>query len=141
MYFGKGSQEEIINYLGQTLLTITGIKFVEYQRVYDSGLTVNRCPGCYVNSVRIDKTKILKDIVRNIFTVGIVGFVWAKGTEKLSTVLHAFTEQMKDKIVVDSTCGNKAYDSRVLIIENDAGSRYPQGMVVIMSEIIFFSSE
>lgn len=141
MYYGKGSKEEIINYLGTVLDGITGIRFVEYQKSYDSAMTKNRCPGCYVNDVRVDKTKILKDIVKNVFTVGVIGFVYAGSGEVLSTVLNVFMELVKDKIVLDPTCGNEAYDSRTTIIETDAGSRYPQGMFVQMLEIIFFSAE
>lgn len=140
-YYGKGTKENIMNYLGTTLNTITGIKFVEYQKGYDSGLTVNRCPGCYVNDVRVDKIRILKDVVKNTFQVGILGFVWAQNDENLSTILNAFMEQVKDKVVTDPTCNNNAYDSRTLIIETDAGSRHPQGMFVMMLEIIYFSSE
>jgi len=143
MYYGKGSKEEIMNYIGTVLNTIITpkIKFVEYQKIYDSGMTKNRCPGCNVNDVRIDKTKILKDIVRNTFQVGIVGYVYAGSGEVLSTVLNTFMEAVKDKVVLDPTCGNEAYDSRTILIETDAGSRHPQGMFVQMLEIIYFSDE
>lgn len=139
--YGKGTKEEIINHLGIAMLAITGIKFVEYQKVYDSDMKANRCPGCYVNDVRIDKEKILDDVVKNIFQVGIVGFVYAKSGEILSTILNIFMEQVKDAVILDRSRGGKAYDTKIILIETDAGSRYPQGMFVCMLEIIFYSSE
>jgi len=139
--YGKGTKEEIMNNLGAAILAITGIKFVEYQKVYDSDMKANRCPGCYINDVRVDKEKILDDVVKNVFQIGIVGFVYARGSEILSTILNTFMEQVKDASIADRTRGGNAYDTKVLLIETDAGSRYPQGMFVVMLEIIFFSSE
>lgn len=141
-YYGKGTKEGIMNYLGTAMNGITGIKFVDYQKVYDAGIKIEKCPGVYLNDVRVDKTKILKDIIKDIFTVGLVGYVHAKQNEKLSTVLNTFMELVKDKIIVDPTYYNyNIYDSRILVIETDAGSRHPQGMFVMMVEVIFFSSE
>lgn len=139
--YGKGTKEEIMNHLGTAMLAISGIKFVEYQKVYDSDMKANRCPGCYVNDVRIDKLKILDDVVKNIFQAAIVGFVYARSGEVLSTILNTFMEQVKDAIILDRSRDGKAYDTNILIVETDAGSRYPQGMFVCMLEIVFYSSE
>ena len=139
--YGKGTKDEIMNHLGTAMLGIEGIKFVEYQKVYDSDMKANRCPGCYVNDVRIDKIKILDDVVKNTFTAAIVGFVYARSGEVLSTVLNDFMEKVKDGVILDRSRGGKAYDTKILIVETDAGSRYPQGMFVCMLEIVFYSSE
>lgn len=139
--YGKGMKEEIMNHLGAAMLAIPGIKFVEYQKVYDSDMKANRCPGVYINDVRIDKEKILDDVVKNTFTAAIVGFVYARSGEVLSTILNIFMEQVKDAVILDRSRGGKAYDTKILIVETDAGSRYPQGMFVVMNEIIFFSDE
>ncbi len=139
--YGKGIKEAIMNNLGTAMLAIPGIKFVEYQKVYDSDMIANKCPGCYINDVRIDKEKMLEDVVKNTFQVGVVGFVYALSGQILSTILNTFMEQVKDASILDRTRGGNAYDTKVVLIETDAGSRYPQGMFVVMLEIIFFSSE
>ena len=139
--YKRGTKEPIMNNLGTAMLAIPGIKFVEYQKVYDSDMKANKCPGCYINDVRIDKEKILEDVVKNTFQVGIVGFVYALSGQILSTILNIFMEQVKDAVIVDRTRGGNAYDTKIVLIETDAGSRYPQGMFVCMLEIIYFSSE
>lgn len=139
--YGKGTKEEIMNHLGTAMSAITGIKFVEYQKKYDSDMKANKCPGVYINDVRIDKEKILEDVVKNTFQVGIVGFVYALSGQVLSTVLNTFMEQVKDAVIGDRSRGGKAYDTKIILIETDAGSRYPQGMFVVMLSVVFFSDE
>jgi len=141
IYYGKGSKEAILSNLGSELGEITGIQFVDYQRVYNSGIDKDKYPGVFINDLRTDKTRVLKDVVRNIFTVGIVGFVWVDDDEDLATELNSFMESVKDKLMEDNTRSSNAYDTRITTIETDAGSRHPQGVFIIILEILFFSSE
>ena len=141
IYYGKGTKEKILANLGTEIGTVTGINFVDYQRMYNSGITKEKYPGVFINDVRTDKERILKDIVKNIFNVGFVGFVWVDEGEDLSTALNAFMESVKDKIMLDNTRDSNAYDTRIVVVETDAGSRFPQGVFLILLEILFFSSE
>lgn len=141
IYYGKGTKENILANLGTVLNTISGINFVDYQRMYNSGITKEKYPGVFINDVRTDKDRILKDVVKNMFTVGFVGFVWVDEGEDLSTAMNAFMESVKDKVMLDNTRDSNAYDTRIIVIETDAGSRFPQGVFLLLLEILFFSDE
>jgi len=140
-YYGLGTKEEILANLETVLLTVSGIKFVDYQRVESSGASAEKYPGLYINDVSTDKERLLKDLVKNAFGVQLVCWVWAKKNEELATVLNAFMRGVKGKIMIDSTRGSKAYDTVIENISTDAGSRHPQGLAVVNMLIPFYSQE
>jgi len=140
-YYGLGSKEEIMANLDTALNEIPDINFVDYQRISFSGIQPDDYPGCFINDVRVDKTRLLKDIVKNSFGAAIPGWVWADDDENLITKLNAWVETIKDKIMEDPTRGSKAYDTLITSIETDGGSRHPQGLVMLILDIIFFSQE
>jgi len=139
-YFGKGTEEAILAYLGVVMNQITGIKFVDYQRVYDSAIGPDRYPGVFINHVRVDKTYHLKNIVKNEFTVAIVGWVWASDAESLGTKLNAFIDSVATKVRTDPTCGNKAYGMEIRSVTTDGGNKHPQGQFVMILDIVFYST-
>lgn len=141
-YYGKGTTEGILASLYAQINSITGIGFVDYQRAYNSGITKDKYPGCFINYIRVDKVQVLKDIVKNNpFTVGLVLWVWADEGEDLGTVLNTFIEAVKDKVRTDPNQDNNAYSTNITVIETDSGSKFPQGMAIMMLEIVFFSDE
>lgn len=140
-YYGIGDKESILANLGTALNTIEGIKFVDYQRVRASGASADKYPGAYINDVSVDKERLLKDLVKNAFGVSIVCWVWATKDEDLATVLNAFMELVKGKIMVDPTRGSKAYDTVIENVSTDGGSRHPQGQAIINLGIAFYSNE
>ncbi len=141
MLYTKTTKEAIINTIGAAMESIPGILYVEYQKQYDQDIDKSKCPGLFVNDLRIDKTKMLKDITRNDFTIGLVGFVWAETGENLSTIMNTFLETIKDKLTVDRTWGGTVYTTNIDVIETDGGSKHPQGIFVIMTTVRFFSTE
>jgi hypothetical protein len=135
------TKETIIGNLDTAFRAISGIAYVDWQRGYDQGITKNRHPGCFINDIRIDKEKLLSDITKNLWTVGIIGFVWAGPDENLGTVQNTFTELVKDAIIAARTRGGNAYTTNIEVLETDWGNRHPQGMFSMMLQIIFFSPE
>jgi len=140
-YYGPGNKEEILANLDTVIRTVTGIKFVDFQRVYASGASTDKYPGTYINDVSVDKERLLKDLVKNSFGVSLVCWVWAAVGEDLATKLNAFMEDVKDKVMADPTRGQKAYDTIIENISTDGGSRHPQGMAIVNLMIIFYSNE
>lgn len=140
-YYGLGTKEEILSNLGTVLNTVTGIKFVDYQRVRASGASIDKYPGTYINDVTVDKERLLKDLVKNTFGVALVCWVWAATDEDLATVLNAFMELVKSKIMADPTRGSKAYDTAIESVGTDGGSRHPQGQAIVSLAIVFYSNE
>lgn len=141
MTFKKSSKEIIMGKLGTKIGAITGIAYYDYQRQYDQSIDKSKCPGCFINDVRIDKTTILKDITKNVFMVGFVGFVWAEDDENLGTVMNIFIEKIKDALVADRTLDGEIYTITIDVIGTDGGNQHPQGIFVLMTTITFFSAE
>ncbi len=73
--------------------------------------------------------------------VGLVAFVYVLEDGDLSTALNAFVRSIKTVVVADKTRGSKAYTTQITTISTDAGTHHPQGVAVIMLNIIFYSSE
>jgi len=140
-YYGKGTKEGILASLETALNTISGIKFVDYQRIYDAGITPDQYPGVFINDIEVRKEQVLKDIVRNTFSVGLVLWVWAREGEDLATKLNTFVENVKDAVMADPYRDSNAYSTRIMTIATDAGSRYPQGLGLMTLEIIYFGDE
>ena len=140
-YYGLGTKEEILANLDTVINTVTGIVFVDYQRIQASGASIDKYPGVYINDAATDKERLLKDLVRNIFGVQLILWVWAAKDEDLITKQNVFVEEVKDKVMADITRGSKAYNTMIENINTDAGSRHPQGMAIINMAIIFYSNE
>ena len=140
-YFGTGTKSGILTNLYNKINAISGIKFVDWQRRYDSGITPDRCPGCYINDVREDKTKLLSNIVQNLFTVAVIAWVWAAQGENLGSKLNAFIDSVKEAIMSDQSQSNNAYSTIIQIVETDAGTRHPQGLGIIMLQIVYYSEK
>jgi len=139
--YKTATKEAILTNIETAINTIAGIQFVDWQRIYDQGIDKTRCPGCYINDIRTDKTKLLRDITKNEFLVGIVGFVWADEGESLGTVLNTFMEAIKDAVILDRSRNGNAYTTNIEVIETDMGSRHPQGTFAMKLNVIFFSVE
>ncbi len=118
---------------------IAGIKFVDYQRILSSGIGPEKYPGIFINDVSTDKERLLKDLYRNSFGCSFVCWVWATVDEKLATKMNAFEVIVRGKIMADPTRGSKAYDTEIENISTDGGSRWPQGMTIINTVIIYYS--
>lgn len=143
--YKRGTKEAILLNLETAVNTVSGIQFVDWQRVYDQHLTKDRYPFTFINDVRIDKTKMLKDITKNTFMVGLVAGVWGVEVdgvmENVGTKMNTFMEALKDVVIADRSRNGEAYTTNMDVIETDAGNRYPQAIFVIMLDITFFSSE
>lgn len=143
-YYDKGTKEAILANVYTVLNTLAGdykLNFLDYQRVEYSGIRIEDYPGIYINDMRIDKVRQLKDIVQNVFTIALVGFWWAADKSKLATEMNAFIEQVKDKIMADPTRDSNAYDTVIQTIATDGGTRSPQGQFIITLMIPFWSDE
>ena len=140
MLYERSTETEILQGLYDRIDAIPGIAFVDFQRIAASGIDPTRYPGIFINSVRTDKTGLLKDIVRNSFAVAIVGFVWATETQDLITQLNLFIDSIKTAIMADSY-GGEAWSTAIRSITTDGGSRHPQGQFVMILDVLYFSSE
>jgi len=93
------TKEAILLNLETAINGISGINFVDWQRVYDQGITEDRYPFVFINDLRIDKVKMLKNITKNEFMVGLASGVWAVEIdgvmENLGTKLNTFMESLK----------------------------------------------
>ena len=145
MTYKRGTKEAILLNIETAINAVSGISFVDWQRVYDQSITKDRYPFMFINDVRTDKTKMLSDITKNQFIVGLVGGVWAEEVdgvmENLGTKLNTFIEAVKDAVVADRSRNAEAYTTNIMVVETDAGNRWPQAIFVMMVDVIFFSSE
>ena len=139
--YAKGSKEGVLTNLYTVINAIEGLKFVDWQRAYNSSINKSRCPGAYINDVRTDKKILLKDITRNDFQVGIVGFVHVDASVDLGTALNTHIINLKTAIMADRQRNDNAYTTNIEIVETDGGNLNPQGVVVIMIKIIYFSTD
>lgn len=140
-YYGLGTVEEILADLEIQMLKVDGIKFVDYQRIRASGASVDRYPGVYINLISTDKTRLLKDLIRNMLGIQLVCWIWAAKDEDLITKQNAFTEDVEGKVMADPTRGSQAYDTVIENVTTDSGSRHPQAMAVINLVIVFYSEK
>ena len=141
-YYGTGTKEGILANLETVLNTISGIKFVDYQRTQCSGASADKYPGIYINDIGADKQRLLKDLVRNgPFGVSLFCFVWATTEEDLITKLDAFVETVKAKIMLDPYRDENAYDTIIENTRTDGGSRHPQGLAIINLAIPFYGED
>jgi len=140
-YYGLGSKEGILADLKTQLDTISGIKFVDYQRIRASGIGPDKYPGIFVNDASTEQERMLKDLVRNVFGVQLVCWCWATGENTLGTQMNAFSVTIKGKIMADPYRNSNAYDTIIENISTDSGSRNPQGMIVINLAIPFYSEK
>lgn len=141
MLYKLSSREVIMEKMDTAVRAIPGIAYVDWQRAYDMGITRERHPGCYINDIRVDKEKLLKDITKNLWSIGIIGFVWADDGESLGTVQNTFTELVKDAIISNRTWDGEVYTTNIILIETDWGNRHPQGMFSMMLQVAFWSAE
>jgi len=137
-YYGRGTEQEILQDLYNKINAITGIKFVDFQRIATSGVDPDRYPGCFINSVRTDKQQLLKDIVRNTLAVAIVGWIWATEAQDLITELNLFINSIKTAVMLDPTRGSKALSTIIRSETHDGGSRHPQAQFVMILDIVYY---
>ena len=74
MTYKRGTKEAILLNIETAINAVSGISFVDWQRVYDQSITKDRYPFMFINDVRTDKTKMLSDITKNQFIVGLGEF-------------------------------------------------------------------
>lgn len=140
MAYQKSTKKLNLTNLYTALTGIADIGFVDWQRIYDDSMTKNNCPGIYINDMKTDKVKKLKDLVKNTFVIELASWVWAEDDENLGDVMESFMEAIEDAVTTDTTRGGNAYDTIIDTIETDAGSQHPQGFFVVRLNIIFFSA-
>jgi hypothetical protein len=138
-YYGLGTEEAILLSLYTAASGITGIKFVDYQRIQASGVNPELYPGVFINSLRTDKKKLLKNVFKNTFGVALVCWVWATAEGTLGTQMNAFFELVKTALLADTNRNSNAYETLIQSVATDGGSRYPQGMAVVSLTITYFS--
>ena len=138
-YFGQGTKYSIMLNLETVVGDIANIAYVDFQRIYDTGVGPEKFPGCFINDIIERKETILANITKNTFHVGVVFWVRAEDDENLWEKLDAFGQSIITAIMSDPTRGSNAYSSRVTQIETDKGSRHPVAVGVIVLEIIYFS--
>lgn len=142
-YFGFGDKGSIMAFFHDEILSISGVRFVDYQRSYASNSNPENTPGAFVNDIIETKERITADIIKNTLTVGIVGWtragVVAGAEENLWAKMNTFVNAILDKILADPSLGGNAYQTTVSRVETDAGSRYPVGLFVIVFTVVYFS--
>ena len=145
MLYKKGTKEAILLNIETAINAISGIGFVDWQRAYDQSLTKDRYPFVFINDLRTDKVKLLKDITKNDFMIGIVSGVWGEEIsgvmENVGTKMNAHYEILKGAIVADRSRNGEAYTTDVDTTETDMGNRYPQAIFVITLTVKFFSED
>lgn len=147
VYYGKGTKDTILANIVALINAIASpdVVFVDYQRQYDSGVGPEKTPGAFVNDVTENKQQILKDIVKNNFTVGIVG--WVRGEtdamgnmENIWSKLDDFVQAILTTLRSDPGLSSQCYKTEITRVETDSGSRFPKGVFVIIVSIVYFST-
>ena len=144
-YYGTGTKEAILASLDTAINTVAGIEFVDYQRIWEDGIDYDKCPGVFINDVRTDKKPLLKDIIRNDFSIGLVLIVYVEDDEDLSTKMNEFMELVKAPIMDDPYRKHEgefnAYSTFIAAVATDQGSHHPQGVSVMYLDVRFYSLE
>ena len=141
MYYGKGTEEGILTNLYTVINVISGIGFVDWQRIEDTGIDSTKYPGVFINSVRTDKERKLQDIVKNKLSIALVCWVWAATGENLGSKIHTFANVVRDAVAADPTRNNNARNTVIESITTDGGSRFPQGMFIMPLLITYYSEK
>lgn len=140
-YYGLGKKEDIFVNLEVEIRKVTGIKTVEWQRTDRKGVSQHRYPGIFVNDLRVDRKQMLKNIWQNTHTIMLVGFVWATQSENLGTKMNTFIVNVKQKVLVDPSRNNNAYDTNIETIATDGGSFHPQGQFIMSLIVTYYTRE
>ena len=140
-YYGLGTTELILADLYTQIAAISGMKTVDWQRAADMGADLEKYPGVYINYRDIERIKLLKDLFKNTFTVILVG--WVKVAEDppgdLGTAMNTLISDIKTAVLADPYRDSNAYDTEVMFMATDAGSRNPQGQLIVDLMITFYS--
>lgn len=140
MYYGLGTKEDIFTDLYTQIAAITDIGKVDWQRGVKLGVKLSEYPGVFINFLRIEKQKMLKDLFKNILTVMLVCFVKAGPSEDLGTELNTFINSVETAVLSDPYRDSNAYDTEIQTIALEDGSRHPLGMFIMELVIPFYSS-
>ena len=140
-YYGLGSTEAILDDLYAQIDAIPSVKTVDWQRAKDMGADREKYPGVYINYRDIEKTKLLKDLFKNIFTVILVGWEYVAEDGDLGTAMNTLISNLETAVLADPYRDSNAYDTEIRFIATDAGSRHPQGQLIMDLMIIFYSEK
>lgn len=151
IYYGKGDKNAIMASIATKIRNISGVNFVDYQRAYDTGISPEKFPGAFVNDITEEKKQMLKDVCKNTFTVGIVGWVRAgyildihgvetTVEENLWEKMNTFVNAIKSAIEADASHSNNAYNTVISRVRTDAGSRHPVGLFAMVVTVVYFTS-
>ena len=138
-YYGFGNKTTILNNLQTSLSDVEGCNFIDWQRMNFHGIREQDYPGYFINSLRVDRTKMLTDLYKNSFSVSVVGFVLISEGEQLGTVLEDWTSKAEAAILADQTMGNQAYSTTIDYTVTDGGIRTPQGRFIMNLTVIYYS--
>lgn len=144
-YYGLGAKATIILNVSALIKPgITGVVFVDYQRVYDSSIGPEKMPGAFVNDVVEEKEKILSNVFKNKLQIGVVGWTRAETVdgvdENLWAKMNTFAQAIISKIDADPSIGNQCLSATCSRITTDSGARFPVGIFVIIIEVVYFSA-
>lgn len=140
-YFGWGNKASIMAFFYNAIHSLLPTPYVDYQRSYSSSSGPAKEPGAFINDILETKQQVLKDVVKNTLTVGVVGWVRATGGENLWDKINTFAKAIEYAIRCDPSLGNQALETVVTRVETDSGSRYPVGVFIIVFTVIYFSRE
>lgn len=143
-YYGTGTIENILADIYNALAAITGtyaLNFIDYQRIEVSGANPADYPGVYINHLRTDKVRLLRNLVKNETTIVLIGWYWGETEGQLVTELNGFVEAIKDAVMADPYRNSNAYDTNIAIIATDGGTRFPQAQCMISLTVVFYSDE
>ena len=137
---GLTTKDAVVDKLGGDLTSETSDWEVHAQHEdYRGNFTKDQV---WLNDLKTDRYKLLKDLIRNVLTVSVV--VVKRGVSSdLMDAKNAVNETVYDVLTDDPTWGGLTRNSRVLNTITDGGAYAPKGFAVTKHffELTYFTED
>lgn len=131
--------EQIGENLRTTMLGIVGVNNPKrVDRQHHEDFNNYAYPSCYINDVRRDITRILKDVILVKHTFDIIIFGRSEGGD-MATLLNSLIDDSCGAIISDPTRGGFAYDTRIIRIDTDEGYYEPVYVAALAVEVYYLA--
>jgi hypothetical protein len=131
--------EQIGASLETALKSIVGVnKLQRVDRQHHEDFDNYAYPSGYINDVRRDITRVLKNVLKVVHTFDIIVFGRSEGGD-LATLLNTLMDDSCAAIIADPTRGGIAYNTRVLRTDTDEGFYEPVYVAAIMVEVHYLA--
>ncbi len=137
MALNFATREEVATGIVNAISTVSSLQLVErqHQEITDD-ITY---PVAYVNEVREERTRLLKDVIKVDAQFAIVVAGKSDDGSDMSTILNSLVASVSAALLSDLTLGGKVYNLRVTAIDTDEGFLAPYCVGVMTVRVEYYS--